>query len=291
MFLPHVFDTKIIDDKAKGDGTGFMTEQARGVGAGVVTMGSKVFFEAGVGNDAGLREAIHPFADLNQYTIIVDNRGQVILSHDGRRNVPDVNPHVLVPVHGIVEVEILNVKGAESGTRGGNNTVEEELGCGQVGGFGGDIAWILDAVAPTGAADTVLLGFVGLEFGDNPQIGGCAPGGQIGFRYEKDGVCTGGHVGKNALGQPAKLIGGALQPQVALGASKELMIGLGDAGGGIQDGIGRMLVGWGLRRVGLGPVGESVGFGVKVGNSAALCPGACTVDRCRGRGRGGIGWR
>ena len=212
MFPSNIFDTEIINDEAKGDGAGFMAEETRGVRAGVVSMGGQVFLEAGVGNDTGLGKPIHAFTDFNQHTVILYNGRQVVLGHDVRGNVPYGNPHVFVPVHGIVQVEILDVERSKFGFRGGDDTVEEELGSGQFGGFGGDIAGVLDPIATTCVADTMLFLFVGLKFGNNPQIGGYAPSGKVGGWNKEDGVGAGWHMGEDTLGEPTNFIGGALEP-------------------------------------------------------------------------------
>jgi len=55
MFLPNILDSKVVDDEAEGDGTGGMSEEAGSVFGGTVTVSGKVFDEAVVGEDAGLR--------------------------------------------------------------------------------------------------------------------------------------------------------------------------------------------------------------------------------------------
>jgi hypothetical protein len=54
MLFTHIFDTKIINNQTKGDGSGFMYEEARSIGASCVTPGSKMFVKAFIGNNARL---------------------------------------------------------------------------------------------------------------------------------------------------------------------------------------------------------------------------------------------
>ena len=80
---------------------------------------------------------------------------------------------------------------------------------------------------------------------------------------------------------------------MALGTTEELVVVLCHTGGGVQDGIGGMPGRWGLRWIELCPVGESVGFGVKVGDPAplGLGAGAGGVRGCGDGGGRGLGKR
>jgi hypothetical protein len=82
--------------------------------------------------------------------------------------------HVFVAVHGCVQVEILDVGGHEFCTGCGDDTVEETLGCGEVCGFGADIAFVVNTVAADSEADTTLVGFVGFVGSYDLQVGGLA---------------------------------------------------------------------------------------------------------------------
>jgi hypothetical protein len=86
----------------------------------------------------------------------------------------DLDPHVLIVVHWGAEVEIFDVHGHELGTRGGDDTVEEELGGGEAGRFGADFTRVVDAVAADGEADTVGLGFLGLVRDNETKVCGFA---------------------------------------------------------------------------------------------------------------------
>ena len=212
MFSAHVLDTEIIHYQAESNGAGFMAEESRGIGTRVISMGGKVFLETGVGNDTGLGKPVHTLADFDQHTIVLDNGGQVVLGHDIGGNVPYRNPHVFVPVHGIVEVKIFNIKGAESGIGCGDDTVDKDFRRGQVSGFRGDVTRKLNAIAANGATDAVLFCFIGLEFSDGTKIGGFTSYGKVGSWDKKNGVGAGRHVGQYTLGEAAEFIGGALTP-------------------------------------------------------------------------------
>jgi hypothetical protein len=54
MLFTHIFDPKVINNQTKGDGPGFMCEEAGSVGAGVVTPGYKMFAKALIRDNTSL---------------------------------------------------------------------------------------------------------------------------------------------------------------------------------------------------------------------------------------------
>ena len=73
---------------------------------------------------------------------------ELIVLHDALGDVLDWYSHVLVPFHGVVQVEIFDVHRHEAGVQGGNDTVEEALdGGGEVRSWCADVAIVFDAVA------------------------------------------------------------------------------------------------------------------------------------------------
>ncbi len=95
-----VFDTKIIHDKAKSDGTGEVTKKARGVLTLDVAMAVKVGNECIVGNAASLGKAVHATTDFNINMVMVNEWTKVIIIKDCFGDVANVYPHVLVVGHG-----------------------------------------------------------------------------------------------------------------------------------------------------------------------------------------------
>ena len=82
-------------------------------------------FDKGIIHDAsGLGYTIHAFSDFDIYKAIVDEAGELVLFHDGGWNDSDWNPHVLVGVHGCVQVEVFQVHAHHFGVRCGENTVD-----------------------------------------------------------------------------------------------------------------------------------------------------------------------
>jgi len=128
MFATNVFDTKIINDEAKGNRACNMAEQTRGVFCLNVTMLGKVGNKLVVGNSASLGEAIHAAADFNVDVIIVDKGRQVVVIKNGLGDIADVDPHVLIMRHGRVEIKILDIHCHEFGIGCGHDAVEDNFG-------------------------------------------------------------------------------------------------------------------------------------------------------------------
>ncbi len=63
-----------------------MMEEARSVFGRTVAKGGKMFDKAVVCKDAGLREAVHAFANLDHDRAVVDEGFEVVLVHDAVGN-------------------------------------------------------------------------------------------------------------------------------------------------------------------------------------------------------------
>jgi hypothetical protein len=100
---------------------------------------------------------MHAFAAFNENVAVVDEGSELVLFHDAVRDDFDRDSHVLVLVHGSVQVEVLDVDGHEFGVGSGLDAVEEELGCSLVGGGGADVAVVLNEVTAYGEANFSVL--------------------------------------------------------------------------------------------------------------------------------------
>lgn len=63
VFFANALDSKVADDERKRDGVSVMVEKAGDVGDLAVLCSDNVCNEAFVGEDSGLWEAVHLFAD------------------------------------------------------------------------------------------------------------------------------------------------------------------------------------------------------------------------------------
>ena len=96
-----------------------------------------------------MRQAVHALLDLK---IDISVGGyfalQVLMSDHVFREVHKLEPHVFVPFHGGIGVEILDVDFHVAGVLGGDSAVLMQLDGEQGDGGRAAIAWIYDAVPP-----------------------------------------------------------------------------------------------------------------------------------------------
>ena len=111
-----------------------------------------------------------PLLVFNVNMIIVDERGKIILLHDGDGDDGDQYPHVFIFIHGSVEVKVFDVAGHEFCIGRGQDTVEHDFNCGEVCHLGADIAIIGDVVATHGESHMAWVAFFWVIGSDNVKI-------------------------------------------------------------------------------------------------------------------------
>lgn len=168
-------------------------------------MGGKVGNKGIIGDLAGLGKTIHALADFDIYVAVVDERAEVVLVEDGFGDEGNGNHHVLIPVHGGIEVKIFDVHGHELGIGRGEDTVEEKFGGGEASSLGANIARIVDEVSTHSPADTTWLFLLGTISDDVAEVGGTSTFRDLVVADEVDGVGTFGLF--VALGQAASFFG------------------------------------------------------------------------------------
>ena len=72
-------------------------------------------------------------------------------------NVAKGNAHVFEVFHGSVQVEVCDIDSHEACVGGGDDTVKEAFGGGDVGRGAVDFAGVFDAIAADGEADSELF--------------------------------------------------------------------------------------------------------------------------------------
>jgi hypothetical protein len=117
-------------------------QEAMGVASRMVAIPSKVLDKSIVGNEPSLRQAVHALADFNKDGAIVNKGGKLVLLPDTGRNGPDKEVHVLVALHGRVQVVVGNVKAGVGGIRRQEHAVDNQLGGDDIGSGSTDIAGI-----------------------------------------------------------------------------------------------------------------------------------------------------
>jgi hypothetical protein len=82
VVFANVFDAKVVDDEGELDGTGLVFPKAWCVVGWDAAECSQVFSQFVVGDDAGLREAVHAFADVGVNVPGVNEWEEVVLVDD-----------------------------------------------------------------------------------------------------------------------------------------------------------------------------------------------------------------
>jgi hypothetical protein len=77
---------------------------------------------------------VHAFADLDEKVSVADEGLELVLLHDAGANIFKGDSHVLVLLHGSVQVEGFDVDRHKFCIGIGEGSVKEALGCGYVGG-------------------------------------------------------------------------------------------------------------------------------------------------------------
>jgi len=115
-----------------------------------------------IGKLASLWQPVHTSLNFNIDIALVDQGVGIIVINDLVRQDSHGDVHVCIVFcwHGGAQVEIFKITHHALGIGGGHNTVEQELGCGQVGCFGADISIIMDSVTTNHPADMVWYHFL-----------------------------------------------------------------------------------------------------------------------------------
>jgi hypothetical protein len=160
-------DAEVIDDEAEDEVRGIMLPQAQSNGDGGIAMWCKEFGEAVISNTASLGKAVHPLADLNVDVVMMDERCKLVLGHDGVGDDGNRDAHVLILLHGHVEIEVLEVDSHKVSIRCGDHAIKEYLDVSEISGLGTDIAIIMDAITADGETDSTRVRFFGAEGSNN----------------------------------------------------------------------------------------------------------------------------
>jgi len=190
-----ILDAKVVNGEAERDGSVGMCEEAGGVTSnGMIAMGGKVLDKACVGNNPGLWQPVHALADFDHNVAIMDKGEQIVLCHDGGRNVTNGNTHVVKSRHWIIKVKIGDVGGQKFGLGRGEHTVQQEFDGGEVGCGGADFTREFNLVTAYRESQAFGFGFEWAEFSNNAQVGYSSVGGDVGVPDEMYGVGATGHV-------------------------------------------------------------------------------------------------
>jgi hypothetical protein len=206
-----VFVSKIVDNQTEVDVSHDMGPQASGVGAWGESMGSKMFDELLVCQDACLGQAVRVTGDLEEDKAVVNEIKETILVNDGLRDGGDGNSPIRIAWHGGAEVESFEVKICKPHTGSQDDAVEKDIDGGNVSGGGADFYWVIYQVTANGKAYAFCFLFVRAFGGDKTCICGLATWQQMTMVEVRHRLGSGGHVGQYIFGEAFKFIGGAVE--------------------------------------------------------------------------------
>jgi hypothetical protein len=114
VFDSNIFYPEVIYNEAELDGTPFVAPETRGGFSFIVAFGKKARSEEIIGQDAGLGKAIAALANFEvDPTIAVPTR-KLVLLNEFHWDVGDLDADIFWVGHWHVEVEVLEVNGAEA---------------------------------------------------------------------------------------------------------------------------------------------------------------------------------
>ena len=119
------------------------------------------------------------------------------MAHNIWWNLCDGDAHVFT-VKSSVEVEIFVIGSKTLSSWCGDNAVDDDFDCGEVGCFRAGVAIVSKEVAADCEADTFAFGFVWCVGGYNAQIRDCFPVWDCSFLDESDSFRASGNVWVNA---------------------------------------------------------------------------------------------
>ncbi len=157
MFNSNIFYPKVIYDEAELDGTPFVAPETRSF---IVAFGMKARLEEIVGQDVGLGETIAALADFEVDPTVAVATHKLVLLNEFRWDVRDLDADIFRVGHWHVEVEVLEVNGAEVRSFAREHTIEQQLEEFTGRSVGANIPRVTDAIASDGDASTIRIAFI-----------------------------------------------------------------------------------------------------------------------------------
>ncbi len=215
VFNSNIFDPKVIYDEAELDGAPFVAPETRDRISFIVAFGKEVRSEDIVGQDAGLGKAIAALANFEVDPTVTVTTRKLVLLKEFRWDVGDLDADIFRVGHWYVEVEVLEVNGAEGRSFAREHTIEQQLeefkGC----SVGANVPREADAIVSDGHASAIRIVFIRPHLTNNHGVADFFSfvGWHVMIINDKEGVgaCNpfgiGGGPRANSLTQMSKLIG------------------------------------------------------------------------------------
>ncbi len=134
VFEPNILHPKVFSNETELDGTPFVVPEAQGGFGFIIPFSKKAGSEEIIGKNAGLGKAITALANFKVNPAVTLAAFKFVLLHEFRQNVCNLNVDIFRVRHWSIEVEVLEVNGAETCAWAREHAVEKQLdefkGCG-----------------------------------------------------------------------------------------------------------------------------------------------------------------
>jgi hypothetical protein len=159
VFYPNILHPKVINHETELDGMPFVMPEAWGGFNLVMSLSNKVGLEEMVGKNAGLGKAITALANLKVDPSVTIVTLKFVLLNEFLQDISNLNADVLGVWHWSIEVEVLEVNGAEMCAWAREHAVEKKLDKFEGCGVGSHIAREADAIAANryASANRIIL--------------------------------------------------------------------------------------------------------------------------------------
>ncbi len=149
-----------------------MGEGLRSVLCLYVTVLGEILDDSIVGKLARLGETVHAFVGFDENMSVVNEGLELILLCMMQAGMTMTGFTFIQHGHGGIQVEVFHTNRHAFCIRSRLDTVEEVLGCNNVGGGSTNVSWVLDDIAANGEVDAFGFGLLWSYFGNDAQIGG-----------------------------------------------------------------------------------------------------------------------
>jgi hypothetical protein len=157
VFYPNIVHPTFINYEAELDGMPFVAPEAWDGFGLVISFCKKAGLEKIVGKNASLGQAITALANLEVDAPVTVATLKVVLLNEFHWNVSIINADIFRVRHRSIEVEVLEVDGAEMCAWARKHTVEKKLDKFEGRSVGSHVAWEADAIAANGDAGAIRI--------------------------------------------------------------------------------------------------------------------------------------
>jgi hypothetical protein len=124
MFNADVFDTKVIHDEAELEWTLFVAPKSRHGSIFIEALSNEAQLEKVIGKDASLGKSVTALANFKVDPAILVSAQEFVFLEELVRDVRELDANIFRIRHRSVQIEVLEINGAEPSSFPGEDTVE-----------------------------------------------------------------------------------------------------------------------------------------------------------------------